>query len=176
MSNDGIFILTEYENTQSTTELYVFDSLQELNDYLAVESINVSNMDTYKVYHGVSVLANFIPDNLSGCTPYIVIRNPKGKTVKSLENECHFEKAKGGVVELVKRIEELLKEEKYEFHSDDPPAIEDVRLFFGQEVKLALTVADDTIDEEVIERVSALSKEFNHHNERIKDGTYETAS
>lgn len=175
--DDGIFILTRHEEAaHSTTEIFSFSTLDELNDYLAIESYGETDIDSFKVYHGVTTEAKFIPNSLNGCTPFIIIRNPTGKTNKAYENEVHFEKVKGGVKDLTERIEVLLKDQKYEFFSNTKPKINDVRLFFGHELKMIFKVTEENLDEELIERVSGLSEIIMNHNKKVKDGLYETSN
>ena len=178
MANDsGVFILTLYEDAaHSSTEIFSFSTLDELNDYLAAESYGDTDSGGYKVYHGVTTEAKFIPNSLNGCTPFIIIRNPTGKTNKVYADQVHFEKVSGGVENLTRRIEILLKEQKYDFYSNNKPSINDVRLFFGHELKMILKVSEDSLDEELIERVSGLSETITEHNKKVKDGLYETNS
>lgn len=173
-----VFLLVNDEYEGLATDVCVFDTLDELNLQLSSDSFgNTTEEDDLQVFHGRLVSARFIPASFKGSTPYVFIPNPLGRTHIAAATEAHWEKVKGDPEVVALLIAELLKEKTYKFDNHNCyVGIDDVYLFFGYNMQKVLYVPDDHIDDEVVERVTDLAKTLDAHNEKLKEGIYETKS
>lgn len=171
-----VFLLVNDDYGALATEVCRFDSLEELNGQLAIDSYGNLD-DELKPYHGVLVPATFIPNSFKGATPYIYIPNPLGVTNIAAANEAHFEKIGGDPATVAMLIAELLTEKTYKFdNANCDVTIQDVFLFFGHKLAKVLQIPEDHLDEEIIDRVSNLTDSIDEHNKKLKEGKYEIQS
>lgn len=167
------FIIVEPGFEDLTTEVFVFDTLEAMNHQLEIQSFGNLDVDL-ETYHGILVDAKFLPKKFNGCTPYVYVVNPYGQRNQSAMMEAHWEKVKGDPDVVALTIEELLNEKTFEFdNANVPVTIDDVQLFFGQKLQKVLSVPEEHIDEEMIERVKLLDKELNIHKDKLKERTHE---
>ncbi len=171
-----VFLLVNDEDTSISIEVCQFDSLKELNTQLAIDSYGNIDEDL-RIYHGILIPATFIPKNFEGATPYVYIPNPLGRINISAANEAHFEKIKGDPKVVATLITELLKEKTYRFNNGNyKVTIQDTFLFFGYGLSKVLTVPEEHLDEEIIDRVSKLTNSITTQNKKLEEGIYETQS
>lgn len=176
---DEVFLITVNEDIDDvSTEVFIFQNLEVCNFKLSELSWANLDDDNIRTYHGVLTSANFIPENFKGCTPYIIIKNPEGRHTAILENECVFEKTAADSHTVATRIQKLLDEDELFISSNYlqqlVPSIEDVKIFFGQRQHPIFQIAEENLDEEVMDRLSSLIVEFNFEDEYITEENNET--
>ena len=139
---------------------------------LQLATLSFGNLDEeIQIFHGVLTPASFIPEDFKGCTLYVYIRNPAGEIHQGAKGEAHFEKSKCDPDVLAITIQELLSEKSYRFNAMHLIVnISDVQLFFGHELDKILSVPEDHLDEELIERVSKLADVIIKQDEEFKKG------
>jgi len=162
-----VFLITVNEDLEDVaTEVFIFKQLETCNFKLSDISWGNLDDDNIRVYHGILVTANFIPENFKGCTPYIMIKNPEGDVYPELANEHMFKKITANSSTVATTIQTLLDDDDLFAYGNYThqlvPTIEDVQLFFGQKYSPIFQIAEETIDEEIIDRLSNLLLEFNY--------------
>jgi len=171
MSNE-VFIMTINEDLDdTTTEVFIYQSLEACNFGLGEASWGNLDEDNIRVYHGILTDATFIPEDFKGCTPYITLKNPEGLHIIALEDECIFEKMPTDAVIVVNRIQELLRDEKLFTKLKDSrgvmPTIEDIKIFYGQRQTAILQISEENLDDEVIFRLCDLAGNFTSKKDSI---------
>jgi hypothetical protein len=84
--SDEVFIMTINEDLDdTTTEIFIYQSLEACNFGLGEASWGNLDEDNIRVYHGILTDATFIPEDFKGCTPYITLKNPEGLHIIALE-------------------------------------------------------------------------------------------
>lgn len=176
---EDVFLIMLGEEKEET-EMYICASVDEANSILEDESFGNATSGIIKIYQGVLVPANFIPNNLKACTPYIVIfRDGQVPTEIDIYNgeeikTVYFEKVnRSNSIEVTDKIQELM-----EFNPLEKPTeykkfrtkIENIRLFFGHQIQPVLNIAEINLDEELIHRVSNLALEMKNYNKEIEEG------
>lgn len=168
-----VFLIVEPGYDDLTTEISVYDTLEKMNHQLAIQSFGNLD-DEIEVYHGILVDAKFLPRKFNGCTPYLYVTNPLGARRSEVMLEAHWEKLKGDPEVVALAVEELLNEKTFEFDNGNVEVtIDDVQLFFGQQLQKVLSVPEDHLDEEMIERVELLGKELDIYKDKLKGRTHE---
>jgi len=170
--NEEVFLLILHADSISfPTEIYVFKTLQALNIHLSTELLaEVEDMDsdTICVFNGIATSARFIPESFDGCTPYIIVHKQTEQLNENEETGALFEKISGGAQGVVEKIQHLVTTNVIGVDIDD------IHLFFGQELTLILAVDDTDIDEELIDRVKKVTTKITEQKTNIKDEHYET--
>jgi len=176
---DEIFLITMNEDIKNVaTEVLIFKDLEMCNFKLGDISWGNLDDDNIRVYHGVLTKANFIPENFKGCTPYIMIKNPEGHHAVALEHEHIFEKAMADPTSVANRIQILLDKDELFISSSYlqqvTPSIEDVKIFFGQRQTPVFQIAEENLDEEVMDRLNNLVTEFKAEKDCIMEENNES--
>jgi len=169
-----VFLVTINEDLANVaTEVYIYNSLAMANYKMG--DVSWANLDeeNVRMYHGVIIPATFLPNSFKGCTPRILIKNPEGYNDIGLENDYYFSKVPSDPAELAKTIEKLLDDDELfisaSYHVRREHTMAEVELFLGTSIMPVFQVMDESVDEEIIERLSSLVDEIKATNTEIKD-------
>jgi len=163
--NEYVFLITERvndEDEEATADVFEFNTLKEVNDRLDQLTYGETDSVDLVVYQGILIPALYVPEKLNGLTPYIYIKNPEGKIDPAFKDDAIFVRASKNVNKTTSMIEEFLSN-PYLFLNinDSPVSIEDVYLFFGDELFLSLQVIEANVDEDVLFRALTLKNSVN---------------
>ncbi len=161
-SKETFIIVSEASDEELAKDLYIYESMEEVNDQL--EDLTFANIDlnNNKVYHGVLIPGHTIPESFQGCTPYIIVKNPERYEVSVLENEATFLKESCSPDKVVDTITTILTGDNIFNNDSIPIKIEDVFVFFGIEVIPVLQIVESAVfqDEEFCDRIDNMVEKF----------------
>lgn len=161
-SKETFIVVSEASGEELAKDIYIYDSIEEVNDRL--EDLTFANLDPdlNKIYHGVLISGRTIPESFQGCTPYIVIKNPERYEVSVLEHEAMFLKESCSPDKVAETITTILTGDNIFSNDSTPIRIEDVFVFFGREVIPVLQITEAAVfeDEEFSERVAEMVEKF----------------
>ena len=164
--NDYVFLITEQveeDAEEFSRDVFEFNTLDDVNFKLDELTFGEVDSTDLLVYQGVLIPAIYIPDKLNGLIPYIYIKNPERANDPTFKDDAVFIKASKNINKTTSIIEELLKNAYLFLNINESfVSIEDVYLFFGEELLLSLQIIDSNIDEEVLSRAMALKKSINN--------------
>lgn len=155
LKDKTIFIMTVGEEEEDIiTEIYAYTNLDAANEQLHEITYGAIDEDHYRMYHGVLLRAFYIPNNLKGCTPYVIIRNPERVIFPVTSDEGWFHKGPNDPDSLADYIQKLIGSNDA-FTSKI--TIDDVFIFYGKQLSPSLHIAaEETDDEELIDRWNEL--------------------
>lgn len=141
--------ITGYQLIEIHAEL--FDVMESLNP----KDINCSK--NIKVVHGCLLPAAILPNNFNGIGGFIVVNLPNTNYGLFTGNAFYNSD------ELATAIQTTIN------HKCDIE-IEDVFVLYGSEIPLTLSIAEDELDEELIERGCAIVREVKQIKEKLEIG------
>jgi len=154
----------ELSFSSDQSEVYMYNTLELANEHVMTESFGEPSLDGdyMKVFHGILVPANYIPETFNGCTPFLLVQNPLRESERLHEHEAYFRKIASGTDVLVKIIEEIMTYNVY--HSVNgmsrKVSINDASIFLGYELQMSLHCPEQCTDEEAIHRIKKLGNKI----------------
>lgn len=162
LSKETFIVVSEASGEELAKDLYICDSLEEVNDQL--EDLTFANLDpeNNKTYHGVLISGHTIPDSFQGCTPYIIVKNPERYEISVLENEAMFLKESCSPDKVAETITNILNGDNIFDNDSTPITIDDVFIFLGRELIPVLQIVESAIfhDEEFCDRIERMVEKF----------------
>jgi hypothetical protein len=158
-----IFIVTGAEE-EETTDIFFTADIDALKLHLLYMDPIVDN--DIRVLHGMLTSAKCLPPSFHGKSVFLVAIDPK-----SLKSGCVVESACDSPGDLAEEIEGVI-EQGGPFNSF-VVGIEDIFVFYGYQLSLALTINGDDLDEEVIESCKLIASDIDTVKEVVKKETEE---
>lgn len=160
MSN-VVFIINVIENKNSgMSDVFVFDDVDDVNLKLEEITYGHTNYENIEVFSGIIIPSEHIPASFDGTIPHILIQNPDRVFDETVSDEAYFFKSSSDPKVVTEKIEELMAVDDLFFSSyavESPViGIEDVKLFFGYAMLPVLQIIEESVDEEVFERLEKI--------------------
>ncbi len=147
IDGEEVFLFV-HNSTITDVMVLAFPTLQSLNNHLATK-IDIKSYDfdpgDLSVFQGVATSARFIPNKFGNCTPYITVVKSKENGVRHLIDENYFEKV-DNTIEATQKVQKIID-------SSYGISIDDIYLFFGYKLPITLIVKEDSLDEELLDRM-----------------------
>lgn len=144
IKNKEVFVICNDEDSEGGEMVFeVFERLSELQGFMA--TLDTQDVDSLKVINGVICTAEFLPDNFHGCTPHLIL-------IDELCNKI-VEISVSSTQQLASELETVwAAKENFNITS-----ISDILILYGYEIKICLSIDEDSIDEEVSLRCKNIS-------------------
>lgn len=146
-----------YDGDQEVGELFMCDSLSDLNDHLSI--MNPISEANLTVVHGILTSAEYIPEDI-GRGVYVIVVDPNDDG-----SGCIFEFTSANPDGLAELIEENLSEPHCELSSG--LTIDNIFILYGYEANMCYAVSEDEVDEGVIETSQKIADAANEMEEKI---------
>ncbi len=162
--NKEIFLIAEDE--MITAELTVHDEMAGVIERMQLLN-PIDNIDT-KLYHGVLTSAEVLPSSTRGKKCFILVINLDSGDEGGLLEGCVFESdCEDNVEVLAGEIEHIVRDNEYVTF---PINIGNMFVLYGYALEVTLGVADDEIDEEIIDTCTKIAEEVKQIRQEIDLG------
>lgn len=155
-----VYIIASVDPDYETyTEVYILNSVEEVNAQLADLTYGNTDDESVQVYHGVLLDGDCIPPSFNGCTPYILLRNPERFINTTVANEAYFNKVTIDPEAVMSRIESFMSAQDLFIPTTSEKlsvSINDIKIFFGYKMTKITQIFAEKRDDEILNRLRSI--------------------